>query len=154
MKKLRVCTGHYALVDDDLYDQVCDLFWHFDGTKVFHSAKGKHTSLHNVALPIPRDGVTVIDHIDRNPLNNLRENLRPATHQQNSFNRSKYINAKTTSKYKGVSKVKNKYRASIQFDGKKYHLGYHATEKLAALAYNKKAKKLFGDYSYLNQVEE
>jgi len=68
-----------------------------------------------------------IDHIDRNPLNNNIENLRVVSHQENLWNRD----------CKGYSfrKANGKYRAQIQVDGKKKHLGYFKTEQEAIAAY-------------------
>lgn len=84
------------------------------------------------------------DHIDQNTLNNYASNLRPATRNQNAANSK--IRA-GTSKYKGVRLINNKYnltkswRAEIKINYKAIHLGYFKTEKEAALAYNKAAKK-------------
>ena len=46
----------------------------------------------------------VIDHIDRNKLNNKIENLREVTHSQNLMNCKSYKNS--SSKYKGVTWIK------------------------------------------------
>jgi phosphate-selective porin len=58
------------------------------------------------------------DHIDRNPLNNKKENLRVATSQQNSQNRTLYSN--NTSNIMGVSfeADRNQWRAQLRKDGK------------------------------------
>lgn len=64
--------------------------------------------------------------------------------------------AHKTSKYKGVSYCRNRklsYKASIEKYGKTYFLGYFITEKEAALAYNAKAKELFGEFAKLNEVQ-
>ena len=45
------------------------------------------------------------------------------------------------------------YRASIVKNRKKYNLGSYPTPELAALAYNKKAKELFGEFALLNEIE-
>lgn len=61
---------------------------------------------------------------------------------------------KTTSKYRGVSRDTNKWRASIQVDGKSYYIGRYATEKQAALAYDKAAREKFGKFAYQNIIEK
>ena len=69
----------------------------------------------------------IIDHIDRNPLNNSIENLRVVTHQQNLWNRD----------VKGCSfnKANGKYKAQIRVDGKVKYLGYFVNEEDARDAY-------------------
>ena len=64
------------------------------------------------------------------------------------------ISNKGSSKYKGVSwySSRNKWYSYIHFNYEKIHIGYFENEKEAALAYNKKAKELFGEYAYLNEV--
>jgi hypothetical protein len=93
----------------------------------------------------PPEGV-IIDHKDRNPLNNRIDNLRLATYQQNSFNVPSSAGA--TSKYKGVHwmKLQNKWAASIQFADKQYHIGTFDCEKEAAKAYQELAKELHGEF--------
>ena len=69
-----------------------------------------------------------IDHINRTPADNLNENLRVVTNQENSFNRSNV---------KGYSwnKARKKWEAYIMTDGKKEYLGYFKTEEEARNAY-------------------
>ena len=95
-----------------------------------------------------------VDHIDGNPLNNDISNLRYASSAQNSMNSKKQQN--TTSIYTGVSFYKslNKWRAQIQIDGSKKHLGFFENEKDAALAYNKAASHYFGEFAKLNKIED
>ncbi len=79
----------------------------------------------------------IIDHIDRNPLNNNIENLREVTKSENGFNRGK--NKNNTSKYKCVTymKDKKKWKAYIKINGKQKHLGYFMAPELAYEAYCK-----------------
>ena len=95
-----------------------------------------------------------IDHINQNRLDNRKRNLRGCTNSQNQMNRQAVRN--TSSKYKGVSlrADSNRWRAEIYKDNKRYKLGSYATEQEAALAYNKKAAELHGDFARLNVVED
>ena len=94
----------------------------------------------------------IVDHINQNPLDNRRCNLRVVTVSQNAMNQRKQEGR--SSKYKGVhfDKAHNKFRASIKYKGVKKHLGRFKTEEEAALAYNKAALELFGEYAKLNEV--
>ena len=96
----------------------------------------------------------VVDHIDRNKLNNQITNLRWVTQQQNNMNST--IRTGTSSQYKGVtlSKKANKWRAYIMLNRKLIHLGYFDTEEDAARAYNAKAIELFSEFANLNPVDQ
>jgi hypothetical protein len=93
-----------------------------------------------------------VDHIDRDPLNNHISNLRWATNGENGRNR---LSQKGSSKYKGVSfsKKRKKWEVSIQLNNRRQYLGSFDYEKEAALAYNKKAKEIYGEFSLLNNIE-
>ncbi len=95
-----------------------------------------------------------VDHINGNPLDNRKSNLRVTTHQQNGFNRK--ISKNNTSGYKGVSfdKRRNKYVANIKVNYKIIYLGGYETAKEAAIAYNEAAKIHFGEYAKLNDIPE
>jgi hypothetical protein len=95
----------------------------------------------------------LVDHKDRNGLNNQKENLRICDYSKNAQN-SKRNPIYGSSNYKGVYLYKrtNKYRANIKLKGKRIYLGYFDSDKEAALAYNKKAIELFGEYACLNII--
>lgn len=59
-----------------------------------------------------------------------------------------------SSPFRGVSydRGSGKWRASIEVDGQSINLGHFKIESEAALAYNKAAKKHFGNLAYQNQV--
>ena len=85
-------------------------------------------------------------------LNNQRYNLRKATPQENMMNRQKHKNS--SSRFKGVHwyKPANKWMTQIRFNNKHIHLGCFTSETEAALAYNQKAKELFGEFAKLNFI--
>src|SRR6478736_741842 len=56
---------------------------------------------HLVAPPSPEPGL-VLDHINKNPQDNRRENLLWVSYQKNSLNRRKFTD-KNSSQYKGVT---------------------------------------------------
>jgi hypothetical protein len=97
---------------------------------------GKHYYIHRVIYEMYNgDTKLQVDHIDRNSLNNVLENLRAVTILQNVRNSSEiYTN---TSGYRGVSwhkKIK-KWHAQSSIAKKKIHLGYYDTKEEAHNAY-------------------
>lgn len=52
--------------------------------------------------------------------------------------------------YKGVSKVRAKFRVTIYIDGFGCRLGTYTTALEAALAYDKKSRELFGKNALVN----
>lgn len=89
------------------------------------------------------------DHIDKNGLNNRRENLRLATKTENQRNQRKPKS--NTSGYKGVSwfKLANKWRAYIVVDYKQIYLGLFNNIEDAAQAYREAAIKYHGEFASL-----
>lgn len=94
----------------------------------------------------------LVDHIDRNRLNNHVSNLRWATGQENDRNRSPIDDC--SSKYKGVSRQKRvkPWRVTITLNGVQKHLGSFDCEHNAAMAYNEAATLYFGEYACLNVI--
>jgi hypothetical protein len=59
--------------------------------------------------------------------------------------------------YRGVSRSCNPklpWRAALGYRGARYYLGNHATEREAALAYNRAALSVIGDHAVINQITE
>lgn len=111
---------------------------------VYSVANNKTIYLHRIITKCPSN--LSVDHINGNPLDNRRKNLRICSHQQNLMNKRSHPNK--TSKYKGVSWSKNskKWVAFINKNYKTYFLGYFFIEKDASKAYVRAAKKMFGKF--------
>jgi len=79
-----------------------------------------------------------------------KENCRWVTYTQNNHNSGSLLDS--SSMYKGVSKTKGDtgWVARIRRE----YLGRFTSEQEAAKAYNVRAKELFGEYAYLNKIEE
>lgn len=99
----------------------------------------------------------LVDHINRNPLDNRTANLRLATRSQNAANRGADRRRNgTTSRHKGVSfnKARGKWCAYIHVDGKTRSLGRFEAEDDAARAYNKAAVEAWGEFARLNDIAD
>ena len=155
VRKIPLTKGKFAIVDAEDFAWLSLWKWHYGARRYavhnYYMTPGKKKAvfMHSAVNKTPPGLQT--DHINRNPLDNRKCNLRSATNPQNQANRSNY---KGKSRYKGVSwgKKENKWRAQIKFKRKMRSLGYYHVEENAALAYNEKAKELFGEFACLNQI--
>jgi len=113
-------------------------------------AQNNHFFMHNLIIKSKKD--MVVDHINRDGLDNRRENLRLVSRSENAHN----VIRKNKNGYRGVNFKKNlkikPYVAQIKKDHKVIHIGCYRTPKEAGMAYNKKAKELFGDVAVLNKI--
>lgn len=93
------------------------------------------------------------DHIDRNGLNNRRNNLRPDPNGRNNANKDRQRN--NASGYRGVSwhRGAGKWQTSISVGGKTRGLGLYADKIEAAKAYDRAALEAFGEFAVLNFPE-
>lgn len=154
MKLIALTQGQFAQVDDSDYLWLNQWKWYAQNTKTGFYAVRKDSQgcciLMNRLILGLTDKSIKGEHIDRNSLNNQRNNLRSATHAQNMSNRR--VLTKTSSKYLGVRWFTRdkKWYAGITKDNKGIHLGSFDTEIEAALAYNNAAKKLHGEFANLN----
>ena len=97
----------------------------------------------------------VVDHINRNGLDNRKSNLRHATYSQNSWNQIKVYHPAYSSKFKGVSKNDSgKWVAHIATYRVSHYIGTFKTEIEAALAYDEKALQLHGEFAKINFPEK
>lgn len=136
-----------VLVDDNDFDLVLKTSWHVDKMGYARGKiKGKKIFMHRLIMKAS-DPTVYVDHINGNPLDNRKQNLRLASNSQNQANRQKHKNH--SSKYRGVTfnRKSNKWQAGIKVNGKSIHLGLHIIEEDAAEAYRKAAEFYFGDYS-------
>lgn len=91
-----------------------------------------------------------IDHINRDPLCNLKSNLRPCTRSQNGANRTRHCN--NTSGTTGVTyhKASNRWRAVIRFQNQWIRLGSFISKDDAIAARKKAETQYFGQWAASN----
>lgn len=115
-------TGKRFYFDKCDYDVVKNHTWGTSkGNRVVATINRKTVSIHRFILNPEED--KVIDHINGNPLDNRRSNLRICTIQENTFNAK--VSKNNTSGVTGVwfSKEKNKWYAEGKLNQKKIYLG-------------------------------
>jgi hypothetical protein len=132
MKEIKLTQKQVALVDDENFEYLNQWKW----------CAAKHKN--------PKPGI-VVDHRNRNGLDNQKHNLRLCTNAKNIRNRTAY----GKSKYLGVTPYircgKYQYfKAMIYADGKSYYLGNYKSEETAAKAYDTAAAKFFEEFANLN----
>jgi hypothetical protein len=90
----------------------------------------------------------LLDHKNRDKLDNRRENIRLADARGNAANRDPQRTNKRHSRYKGVTfhGQRKRWQAAC---GKRY-LGLFASEESAALAYDRAAREAFGEFARPN----
>lgn len=144
MACLPLRDGRTTLVDVDVWEWASRHLWSVNGNGYVNAAPGL---LHRLIMK-PARGLTV-DHVNRDRLDNRRENLRVCTYGQNNA----YIAKRDglTSIYKGVHRSHNgKWDANIRSDGKSVYLGRFANERDAARAFDRAALVKWGEYAALN----
>ena len=157
MKFIELTQDKFAIVDDDDYEYINQFYWHYyigNNKNTGYAKKGlngKSIRMHRLIMKVDNRNV-IIDHINRNGLDNRKCNLRISTYSQNRANSAN--SKKSTSIYKGVHwhKAHKKWACSIRKDKKLYHLGYFKIEKDAANEYNKKALQFFGEFANINII--
>jgi hypothetical protein len=102
------------------------------------------------ALGTPIPAGYLVDHKDRNGLNNKRGNLRLATVAQNQHNKN--LASNNTSGVTGVywNKREQKWTARIKRNGKCIHLGLHVAFDDAVAARHAAEIEMWGEFSPLS----
>lgn len=159
MKVMTTNKGIEFIVDDDVYELIKDRTWR-QGTHGYvykeKTVKGRKIKEYLHKMLCPTEKGFLVDHRDGNILNNCRDNLRPATHYQNSANRKSLLGS--SSQYLGVYKDIRKYgdkiytywTAKVKQHGKVLYKTTFKDEVEAAKAYDKAAKEIHGEFARLN----
>lgn len=151
MKEIKIDEGKVAIVDDEDFDCLIKYKWRIiNGYAVTYIPSPiKQTILMHRIILKPNDDEEV-DHINRNRLDNRKENLRIATRSQNLCNRKKINKEISHSKYKGVTINKGNFQARVVVNKKKYFDRCFTDEIAAANAYNYYAVIHQGEFAVIN----
>lgn len=156
MKCIELTQGRVAIVSDEDFAELAQWRWYY--ARVGYAARRKRRpGRSSIVVYMHREIMCSefgqeVDHINRDRLDNRRENLRVATSSQNKFNQGKQAN--NTSGYKGVSfhKQRGRWVAEIWQFNKKHYLGLFETREAAAKAYNDAALRLHGEFAHQNLI--
>ena len=154
--KVYLAKGAAFLIDTNMLEEILQFNWsEYDNyiyrVKMIDGRKNIKIRLHRQVMRAEPN--QLVDHINGNSFDNRRCNLRFCTTQENLKNRKKRQASIASSKYKGVSGKRTKWRVSITHNYKRHHLGYFKTQEEAAAAYNKASLSLHGQYGRLNEIE-
>jgi hypothetical protein len=153
-KLIPLTQGKFAIVDAEDYDWLVQYKWHCQrADNRFYAVRRQHGK--EARIPMHRQIMhaskgQLVDHIDGNGLNNRKSNLRFCSAAQNAWNRRP--DRCCYSRYKGITWSKNhkKWHAHITKSGRSMYLGHFDDQAEAAIAYDRKAEQLFGQFAYLN----
>lgn len=157
MKRLPATLGYEVLLDDEDYERLSRHRWyaHNSGKGSGHKRPARRTCVAEgrKVLPLvhhiikPPAGF-VVDHINGDPWDNRRENLRVCTNRENLRNRRKRSPGRC--EYKGILPNGKRFCARISCDGQSFNLGTYGSQKEAALAYDAAALFLHKEFACLN----
>jgi len=138
-------SGESFLVDKADYDLISKITWNVENVRCNykrvsgHFIGGERVLLHQYLM-----GCKYIDHINRNPLDNRRENLRKATFIENARNKGMYVTNSS-----GVIGVRNRnghWNATINNNGHVW-LGTFSTKEEAIKARLDAESKYYGEFA-------
>lgn len=155
MKRIPLTRDKFAIVDDEDYEYLMQWKWQArKGRGTYYAVRTEHLPnggrqrfrMHRVILDAPQN--KQVDHRNHNGLDNRKCNLRLCTNSDNQHNRRPMPNY--SSIFKSVHRHRNKWAVSITNNYKNIYVGVYDTEIAAAKAYDKKARKLFGEFACVN----
>ena len=138
-----------SISDSSLFDKLAEHLWvknayGYAVTNIVNE-EGRKTQIkmHHLVIGKPPTGM-MVDHINRNRLDNRLVNLRFATPSLNCRNRG----GTSSTGYKGVYKIGSKFQSSFVCDSKKVRLGTFDTAIEASRVYKKAILERFGEELY------
>lgn len=146
--EIKLSNGDIAWVDPDDYERVSAFSWskQAKGGAVAYTGGGraapKNEYMHHLILP-QRDGV-IVDHNNRNTLDNRRCNLRYASRSENGANMDR------GSEFKGVTPHGSGFKAQITVNYGNSVIGTFPTAEEAARAYDAAARQQWGPFARTN----
>lgn len=160
-RRIPLTQGKFATVDMIDYEWLMQWQWYAERDRSgyrerWYARRSEHYKGRCVGIRMHREIASmaglpfarIYDHRNGNGLDNRRENIRPATHRQNTAN-SRY-QTPSQSHQKGVRwrEMQGKWEARIVFNRRYHYLGLFEFKQEAAKAYMVAAKRLFGEFAH------
>lgn len=142
--------GIVAMVDEDRLPEVAQFNW-CCGTGGYPVRANNKILQKLHQFLYPEFNESVVDHVNRNPLDNRACNIRVTDLAGNNLNRKHYGKS---SRYRGVYANRDKWIAQITLNGRSKHLGRFETEEMAYEAYKSEVIKMHGDNASIYLQEE
>lgn len=138
------CSEEFYFDLED-YDKIREYCWYKDFSTGYMKTKTPNNKWIYMHRFITDGKYELVDHIDRNKLNNRKENLRNATKRQNTLNRNSVISTNTS----GITGVyydnkRDKWRTQICIDNKTRYLGIFIDKEDAIVIRLQAEAKYFG----------
>lgn len=153
MQPLQLTNGDYTLIDQEDLERCIKFRWLLTSKGYAkRQDKGRDVFLHNFILSLPSS--SGVDHINRDKLDNRKENLRIANPTQQNSNQG--LRSDNTLGFKGVSfevaaSGRVRYRAKLFVKQKQIYFGNYDTPEEAAKAYDNGAIEHFGEFACTNE---
>lgn len=129
------------------FDKIKDIYWTVRNVNGTNTISGHHPTTNKTVYMHVQIGFKGYDHIDRNELNNLHNNLRPCTHQENCCNRQR-SRRKSSSGFTGVYLLPSgKYLSQLTKHGETVFCKTYTTFEDAKIARLKAEAEFFGEFS-------
>jgi hypothetical protein len=158
MRTIKLTLGQVTTVDDDDFEYLNQFSWFARKDKnTYYAARnvklsdGKKTSIQMHREIMKLSTKMVIDHKDRNGLNNQKCNLRVVTNAQNCQNIRAHRDSKTGIKGVSFEKSRNKWSAYITLNYKSMRIG-RFNDLQEAINARLKAEKVYHPFRAENLI--
>ncbi|MCF7843891.1 HNH endonuclease [Candidatus Gracilibacteria bacterium] len=133
------------MIDDEDLELVSKKNWRLQKNGYVSESKSDGVYLHRYVMNAQKG--EYVDHINHNPLDNRKSNLRICTNAENSWNKNhkRLVGVAKTTRMRSKT-----WRAYITVNKKWIHLGYFKTKEEGAIAYNIAVKEYRDSYSSVN----
>lgn len=138
-----------AIIDLDDVERCKRFKWGMYSNGYFYGNINKklRIRLHRYIMRLDNEDKRIIDHINRNPADNRKINLRITNFVINNRNKENH-NPEGDKNYidKNINydKRRNTYYGRIEYNGKRYNTGSYKTQEACRVALNIRRKRIFG----------